>query len=142
MDSLSSFNAEPKPQRPWRRSKDGIVGGVCAGLAGQLGIPAWVIRAAWLVAVFCFGTGLLFYAAFWFCLPREDDPADGLNKKVFGVCARIGRRGDVDVGLARLLALALLVLSAGSAIVGYVVLFFLLPESTSATSSSSFSRPS
>lgn len=137
----NSFGTPSRP-RPWRRASDGVVAGVCTGAARQLDMPVWAVRLGWLVAVLCFGTGLFFYVAFWIALPREDDPDDGLRSRFLGVCARIGRRGDADVGLARLIALALLFLSGGSALVGYLVLWFLLPDNPSSTMSASAKRPS
>ena len=131
------FIEAPKPTA-WRRGPDKIVAGVCAGLARQLGIEPWILRFAWVVSALCFGTGLLLYVIFWICLPRFDDAQGGQGRVLFGVCARISRRGDVDVAVARLLALLLFFISAGTALIGYIALYFLLPEPSKPTASGSF----
>jgi phage shock protein PspC (stress-responsive transcriptional regulator) len=105
-----------------------MIGGVCAGIAQRLDVEPWLIRVIWLGSVLCFGTGLLLYAMVWLCVPRSDDAENGLGNMILGVCARIGRRGDVDVAVARIVAVLLLFASGGTAIVGYVLLYFLLPE--------------
>ena len=46
----------------WSRSRDGMIAGVCAGVARRFDMDAWVVRALWLAAVLAFGTGLVLYA--------------------------------------------------------------------------------
>src|SRR5207248_2354642 len=43
--------------------------GVCAGLADYFDIDPTIIRVLWLIAVLCFGTGLLDYLILWIVLP-------------------------------------------------------------------------
>ena len=50
---------------------EGEIGGVCAGTAKTLGIPTWVVRAAFLVAFFGYGTGVLLYVLMWALLPER-----------------------------------------------------------------------
>jgi hypothetical protein len=64
-------------------------------------------------------------------LPRTDRLDKANEKMVLGVCLRLSQRGDLEVGLARLIALLLLVISFGAVIVGYFVLHFLLPKTAS-----------
>lgn len=127
MDPISESLHSTKPP-VWVRSTDKVIAGVCSGIAKQLDLPAWVVRALWIGAIFFAGTGVLLYLAFAIALPKEDDPMHGLRPKVLGVCARIGRRGDMEVGVARLLALLLLFASCGAAILAYVILAFVLPK--------------
>lgn len=112
----------------WTRSNNGMIAGICQSIADSLQIGVWVVRALWLFSIFFLGTGFLVYIVLWICLPSVSDPDLGLNKKIFGVCARIGRRGDMPVGLARTIATTLFLFSAGSVVVGYIVLYFLIPE--------------
>lgn len=118
--TLKSYN--------WTRSTNGILGGVCNGLADTLQAGVWIVRLLWLFSVFFLGTGILFYLILWIALPLESDPKQGLDKKIFGVCSRIGTRGDMHVGLARTIALTLLLISGGTAVIGYILLYFIIPN--------------
>lgn len=111
----------------WLRSKDGIFGGVCSGLSQQLGVNPWIMRAGWLLTVLFYGTGILFYLILVFALPREDRLPEARQKRFLGVCARISRKTGIDIGLVRALTVLLGLLSLGSTMVGYVVLYFVLP---------------
>jgi phage shock protein C len=115
-------------QMQWVRSKDGILAGVCEGLAKQLDINPWLLRAGWLTAVLFFGTGILFYVILAFSMPREDRLHEAHNKRFLGVCARIARKTELDIGLVRSLAVILGLFSFGATMVGYIVLYFVLPQ--------------
>lgn len=112
----------------WVRAEDGIIGGICLQLARQLDIDPWLVRAAWLMTVCVFGTGLLAYVALIIALPRTDRLEKAHEKMVLGVCLRLSQRGNLEIGLARLMALLLLIISCGAVIIGYFVLHFLLPK--------------
>ena len=45
----------------YRNTKEGVMFGVCAGLSDYLNIDAGFIRIIWVLAVICYGTGLLAY---------------------------------------------------------------------------------
>jgi phage shock protein PspC (stress-responsive transcriptional regulator) len=92
----------------------------------------WVVRLLWVLAALCtFGFVLLLYICCVIALPREDRTEQAREKMVLGVCARIDARGDIEVGLARLIALVLLLSTGGAAIIGYIVLHFVLDPSVS-----------
>ena len=112
----------------WVRSPDGILAGVCEGMGKQLDMNPWVLRAAWLATVLFFGTGLLFYLIMAFALPRSDKLADANGKRYFGVCRWLARKSNIDIGLVRALTVILALFSFGATMVGYVVLYFVLPE--------------
>jgi phage shock protein PspC (stress-responsive transcriptional regulator) len=61
----------------WRmvRSRDGVLGGVCAGLATAAGMDVVLVRIAFVLAALS-GTGLIAYVALLILTPRED-PAAG-----------------------------------------------------------------
>lgn len=62
----------------WYRDVDHkMVGGVAAGLARQFGISVTAIRAAFVIATFAGGWGLLIYVVLWLIMPpgRKTDPA-------------------------------------------------------------------
>jgi len=50
---------------------DKKIAGVCGGLAEYFGIDVTLLRVLWLVAVFCFGTGVLLYLILWIAVPRR-----------------------------------------------------------------------
>lgn len=112
----------------WVRAKDGAIFGVCKGLAHTLEIPVGLFRLAWLFSVLFLGAGAGIYILLAICLPREDKLAQALDPRLLGVCAKISKRTDLEVGIVRLLALCLGFLSLGATVVGYIVLYFILDE--------------
>lgn len=109
------------------RSSDGIFAGVCKGLADALGADVAVVRIIWIVAFFIAGFGGLLYIALAFALPRRDRVEQGNQDKILGVCLALSKRFDMEVGLVRLFALFSLCLSLGGTVLGYFVLYFVLP---------------
>ena len=57
---------------------DCVLGGVCGGLGTYTPIPAWMWRAAFLVALLVFGTGGLVYIILWIALheAKGEPPAE------------------------------------------------------------------
>lgn len=53
------------------RSRNRILGGVCAGLAKSIGIDPLIIRIIWGVLVFIYGVGILLYLLLWIIVPEE-----------------------------------------------------------------------
>lgn len=117
-------------QRRWvRLHEDKVIAGVSSGLAKQLNMAPWFIRLIWILAALCtFGGALLLYLACVISFPLDNRIEQSKQRMILGVCARIAQRGDMEVGLARLLALLLLVGTGGAALVGYIVLYFVLSE--------------
>ncbi len=126
---LSRPSAEAYKNWRWVRDDNGWIGGVCAGLARQFDVPVAVIRLAWFLSIWCLGFGLLLYVMCWISFPKFSRLEKAHQKVILGVCARIARRGDLDVGIARLIALGLLLSTFGAALVGYILLHFFLTES-------------
>ena len=57
----------------YRSSRDRMLAGVCAGLAQQFGVPAAVIRLAFvLMTFFSAGVGLLIYLVLWIVMPSDE----------------------------------------------------------------------
>lgn len=52
-------------------STDKKIAGVCGGLAEYFDIDATLLRVIWLVAVFCYGTGVLLYLILWLAVPSR-----------------------------------------------------------------------
>lgn len=64
-------------------NQDNWLGGVCAGVAYWLDVPAWLVRVVWMILILCYGVGALIYVLLWIFLPNwEEDPRD--YKKVSG----------------------------------------------------------
>lgn len=53
-----------------RSTNDRKIAGVCAGVANYFDMDPTIIRVLWLIAVLCFGTGLLAYLILWIVVPE------------------------------------------------------------------------
>lgn len=60
-----------KVKRLYRSGKERILGGVCGGIAEYLNVDPTIIRLIWILFVFAYGIGLLFYFIAWFIIPRN-----------------------------------------------------------------------
>lgn len=61
----------------FRRINNSTFAGVCSGIAYGLEVPAWIVKAAWLLCVLIGGTGLLAYIVCALLMPKwKEDPAD------------------------------------------------------------------
>ena len=122
---ISGAMIEPKNLR-FVRAPDGAIGGVAKGLAQTFGFRTGAMRLAWVLSVLYLGLGLGLYVALWICLPRADRPADSYNRKLLGVCARLAAQLSFEPAIVRLVTIALTLLSLGSGVLAYVVLYFVL----------------
>lgn len=125
------MNSITSQKLQWVRADDGIIGGVCLQLARQISADPWVVRLIWLAASVFLGIGFGVYLLCLLALPRTDKLEKAYDKKILGVCARLARRGNVEVGLVRLMALMVLVSTAGLALIAYFLLHLVLPQNTS-----------
>lgn len=50
-----------------------MIGGVCAGFAEATDTPAWIWRAAFVLAALGFGIGLLPYLVLWVLMPFRSE---------------------------------------------------------------------
>lgn len=112
----------------WVRSQNGVIAGVCRGLADRFGMDVTLVRVLWVISVLFLGFGLGLYIMLALSLPREGQITGAYDSKLLGVCARISRKTGLEPGVVRFLALLLGLLSFGATIIGYLVLYFLLPE--------------
>ncbi|MBG6216336.1 signal transduction histidine kinase [Arthrobacter sp. CAN_A6] len=60
---------------PLLRSPDGVIAGVCAGLAVHLGFSIRFVRIAMVLLTFASGAGALLYAWLWIFVPSSTDSA-------------------------------------------------------------------
>ncbi|MBR9681908.1 MAG: PspC domain-containing protein [Candidatus Altiarchaeota archaeon] len=61
----------PQIKRLYRSGEDKMIGGVCGGLAEYFEIDPTLVRLAWAVSVFFWGTGVLAYILAWIIVPRN-----------------------------------------------------------------------
>ncbi len=52
-------------------NSDKKVAGVCGGIAEYFGIDSLLVRVAFLILIFGFGTGLLAYILLWLLAPKR-----------------------------------------------------------------------
>ena len=73
-----SFLALRGSPTDWHRSsRDRMVAGVCSGLAQQFGVPAAVLRLAFvLMTFFSVGVGILIYLVLWIVMPSDEGSDD------------------------------------------------------------------
>ena len=112
----------------WVRSPDGILAGVCQGLSGAFKVDPWIVRILWIASVLTFGVGLGLYIILAVSLPRQDKANDAYSKRILGVCSRVARKLEIEVGLVRAGAIVLGLMSAGAVVVGYIILHFILDQ--------------
>ena len=113
----------------WVRASDGMLAGVCKGLADSFKVPLWAMRLIWVLAtLLAFGTGLLVYAILAYCLPERNRISLGEQRKFLGVCLRLSRAFNMEAGLVRALTVVIGIASLGITVVGYVILHFVVPE--------------
>jgi phage shock protein PspC (stress-responsive transcriptional regulator) len=114
--------------KPWTRSANGVLAGVCVAMSQRFQVDVMLIRLALLFAILIYGVGLGLYILAAIGLPREDKLQAAQEPRVFGVCVRFAQRFDLDLGLTRVGALLLLFCSMGVALPAYIVLYFVLPK--------------
>ena len=102
--------------------------GVCDGLSKVFHIPVGILRLVWVLSTICFGFGLGAYVLLAIALPREDEYWRAYDRRILGVCARLARKTELEVGLVRFLALCSIFVSFGFTVVIYFILHFLLNE--------------
>ena len=147
-EAKSSTTEEPK-KKLYRDGKRRLVGGVASGIGNYLSIdPLW-IRLIFIVLLFdvfltfsISAVVLITYIILWIAVPESDDlEEDKKIKKIYrnpqgrvigGVANGIAAYFGVDVALIRVL-FVLATLLGGSGLIGYTVLWIILPEARSIT---------
>ncbi|WP_168203983.1 PspC domain-containing protein [Aliikangiella coralliicola] len=76
IDSESSD--ETIPRKSYRDPQNKILGGVCAGLATRLGVPAFILRLIFISLTALFGLGVVLYLIFWISLDTSSNRTSGL----------------------------------------------------------------
>ena len=55
----------------YRSGENKVLGGVCGGMGEYFDIDPVLIRFAWIIAIFVFGTGVLAYLIAWIIIPKN-----------------------------------------------------------------------
>jgi phage shock protein C len=65
----------PQENKPWRRSRDRWLAGVCGGIAEKLGWSANRVRIVYVVVSVLSAAfpGILVYLVLWFVMPGPED---------------------------------------------------------------------
>lgn len=63
-------SSQPEPRRLYR-SRDGMLGGVCAGLAKYFDIDTALVRVATILLLFFGGMSIIVYLVMWIVIPLE-----------------------------------------------------------------------
>ena len=73
--AAEEFYDSPNPHRLYRNPRDGMIFGVCAGLADHIDVAAWKLRLAFIVFAFFFTPGsVAVYLLAAFFLRRRPEP--------------------------------------------------------------------
>jgi len=60
-----------KMKRLYRSGKERVLGGVCGGVGEYFNIDPTIVRLLWILLIFAFGAGILFYLIAWLIVPRN-----------------------------------------------------------------------
>lgn len=117
----------------WTRSQNGLISGVCEGLAKAIGVDTWVVRLTWVIGILFLGLSIFIYVGLMFSLPRENEVAQAYQPKILGVCNELSQRFRTEVGITRFLMLVLAVSSLGVTALAYIVLYFVYSRENGTT---------
>lgn len=54
-----------------RNTDDGLLGGVCAGIADYMDMDVTVVRLLWIVLSYALGVGIITYLIVWVIMPSD-----------------------------------------------------------------------
>jgi phage shock protein PspC (stress-responsive transcriptional regulator) len=124
------------------RSRDGKLGGVCAGLARYLDVDVVLVRLVWLVLSIVPGAvvgGIIAYLAAWLLMPLDDhvpEPVTGrhltlsnTDRKIAGVCGGLAEYFEVDATAVRLAWIVLSILFGAciGGVIAYIAAWMIMP---------------
>ena len=122
-----------------RDTKNGMIGGVCAGMAASFGVPILAVRFVALFGLLWVGLTFWAYLILWLCLPAgtEQHFLDGLNgirrdpknTVIAGVCGALAEYLGVNPVAIRI-AWLVAIFWFGFGLVPYLVLWICIPKKT------------
>jgi len=112
--------------------KDGVLGGVCGGLASKLDIPVFILRLALVVSFFCtFGITILIYFAAVLSFPNQLTVAFTNQPKFLGVCHRLAPKFNVHESWMRFALLVAFIFTGFLPVfAGYMLAFLIMTSTT------------
>ena len=71
-------------KRLYRIPQEGVIGGVCAGVAKYFAVDPTLVRLLWVILTLCWGAGLILYIIAWIIMPVQSivAPAPAKRKKI------------------------------------------------------------
>jgi|GEM_PF-2229037 len=106
--------------------------GVCGGIAKYFERDVWMVRTFFVIGLIAFGITAFLYFIMAYSM-SSSSVNEGLpdEKKVLGVCYRLARRMDWNVGMVRTIFASSLLLSLapsfGSTLLIYFAFYFIIP---------------
>jgi phage shock protein PspC (stress-responsive transcriptional regulator) len=126
-----------------RSRNNGVIAGVCAGLADYLGVDVVLVRLLWVVLSIFPGAiigGVIVYLAAWLIIPEGSASAEVPNssrltrsatdKKVAGICGGLAEYFGVDATPIRLLWVVLSIFCGAviGGVIAYLVAWLIIPR--------------
>jgi phage shock protein PspC (stress-responsive transcriptional regulator) len=130
-------------RRLTRSRNNGVIAGVCAGLADYLGVDVVLVRLLWVVLSIFPGAiigGVIVYLAAWLIIPEGSASAEVPNssrltrsatdKKVAGICGGLAEYFGVDATPIRLLWVVLSIFCGAviGGVIAYLVAWLIIPR--------------
>jgi phage shock protein PspC (stress-responsive transcriptional regulator) len=76
-----SYDKYSGGKRFYRNADDKVLGGVCSGFAAYVDADPMIVRLAFLLFFFAFGTGLMVYIILWIIVPEAKTSSDRLRMR-------------------------------------------------------------
>jgi phage shock protein PspC (stress-responsive transcriptional regulator) len=130
-------------RRLTRSRSNGVIAGVCAGLADYLGVDVVLIRLLWVVLSIFPGAvigGVIVYLVAWLIIPEGSISAEVPNasrltrsatdKKIAGICGGLAEYFGVDATAIRLLWVVLSIFCGAviGGVIAYLVAWLIIPR--------------
>ncbi|HAQ71316.1 MAG TPA: hypothetical protein DCR48_10120 [Flavobacteriales bacterium] len=95
----TNYSSDSSKKRLYRDSDNGIIGGVCSGIAYYFGIDPVLIRLFFGLSFIFFGSGVIFYILLWIIIPEARSASEKLNMKGEPVnIGSIGKTIEKEIG--------------------------------------------
>ena len=137
-------------RRLTRSRSQGIIGGVCAGLAEYFGVDVVLVRLLFVILSIAGAVigGVIVYVAAWFIMPEGTDQAAPLtdgrvlrrsttDKQIAGVCGGMAEYFQVDSTMVRLVwvVLSIFVGCVIGGIIAYLLAWLIIPRAADSSMS-------
>lgn len=127
----------------YRDRDNGMIAGVCAGLAYYLDINVIFVRISWFLLALFFGSGILIYLAAIFIMPEQPQDNNEIevietetekklhlsqeNRIMAGVCSGLGKYYEIDENVVRFI-FVILAFFYGTGILIYLLFALFLTD--------------